>query len=664
MPLTRSQAKATNTVQSIKPTVNTPIAITAAASRSAVQPAQQSRARKRAQKGASRPRHYDAFETDGPIADCIIVKLLWGPNDIAAAAATSPNDLAAAATAGSEDHIAAATATSPAATSPATTSPAATSPAATSPNILVAAATAGSEDYIAAAAVTSRIATSPADPAATSPIATSPDDPADPSPIAANCAQQRANSTIAIRIQALSLYDCGQSTNQALEKTGLKRRTYFDILKRAKERGWARGLPITEAFVIDLPRSGRPIIVNQERGEEVISELTRNSTTRQYSLQQLCDTIGQKKGWKISRATLYRWLKKQGYRNVKLTTKPGLTIAQRLARLQFAWLVKDWPLEMWKKVIWSDETAVVLGAVRGKRRVWRLPYEACNRHNIRFRWKGRKEFMVWGCLSYDYKGPCHIWHTETAAQKKVNDATVAQWNEENEPRLREAWELSNSLRRMNLDRKGRPRGRKPQFNWNKAAGKKIRSEKRSDGIDGTRYRNEVLKEQYFPFLRALPGSNWIAQEDNAGPHASEWNRDLWREEGFLLLDWPPNSPDLSPIEPYWYFLKARISKQTHTKARKEMEKAWQETWKAVPQACMQQFVERVPHHIDWVLRCKGDNNYKEGSTPPDLTSDERESLYLEIEALLAGKPFDDEIEEIDDAQWDLPITDLISLLRR
>ena len=45
------------------------------------------------------------------------------------------------------------------------------------------------------------------------------------------------------------------------------------------------------------------------------------------------------------------------------------------ARYEFVLKYKDWTLEDWKKVIWTDETSVCLGVQRGKVRVWRTPAE-------------------------------------------------------------------------------------------------------------------------------------------------------------------------------------------------------------------------------------------------------------------------------------------------
>ena len=53
--------------------------------------------------------------------------------------------------------------------------------------------------------------------------------------------------------------------------------------------------------------------------------------------------------------------------------KPNLTPAMKEARLAFAVKYKDWTIEDWKRVIWTDETSVVLGQQRGNHWVWRTP---------------------------------------------------------------------------------------------------------------------------------------------------------------------------------------------------------------------------------------------------------------------------------------------------
>ena len=91
---------------------------------------------------------------------------------------------------------------------------------------------------------------------------------------------------------------------------------------------------------------------------------------------------------------------------------------------------KDWTLEDWKNVIWSDETSVVIGMRRGSVRVWRQPKEKYDPSCVRNRWKGFSDFMFWGCFSYDSKGPCHIYKKETPKEMAESVKEIKQLKNE------------------------------------------------------------------------------------------------------------------------------------------------------------------------------------------------------------------------------------------
>ena len=50
---------------------------------------------------------------------------------------------------------------------------------------------------------------------------------------------------------------------------------------------------------------------------------------------------------------------------------------------------------------------------------------------------------------------------------------------------------------------------------------------------------------------------WIIQQDNAPSHTSKITSDFL-EQNIRVLQWLPDSPDLSPIEHFWDQLKRRI----------------------------------------------------------------------------------------------------------
>jgi Transposase len=315
--------------------------------------------------------------------------------------------------------------------------------------------------------------------------------------------------------------------------------------------------------------------------------------------------------YKTSRSTAVRTLHKHGLSSVKPTRKPGLSNAQRAARLDFCLKHQEWSLEEWKRVIWSDETSVILGQRRGNIRLWREPHEAYERTCIRRRWKNCSEFMFWGCFSWDKKGPYHIWKKETAQERKQADEELLQLNIALEPQFKTEWELNNGMRRMNLRR--RPAGKKPIWRFTKKTGKLTR-ESKAGGIDWYRYWKLILLPKLIPFAKECQQDrpDTLIQEDNAGPHAHRHQGTVYALYDVTRLLWPGNSPDLNAIEPAWYWLKRRTTARGAPANRKDMEQAWRQAWQDLPQETIQQWITAIPDHIKEIIKLEGGNEYKEG----------------------------------------------------
>jgi hypothetical protein len=93
------------------------------------------------------------------------------------------------------------------------------------------------------------------------------------------------------------------------------------------------------------------------------------------------------------------------------------------------------------------------------------------------------------------------------------------------------------------------------------------------------------------------------------------------EQGFFADNdieeekWPPNSPDLSPIEPLWVNLKIKTTAHgVLTKAKASYK--WDECWNGTPQRLIRRLFRRAWKNLKWVVFLRGGNNYKEGSTLP------------------------------------------------
>ena len=160
--------------------------------------------------------------------------------------------------------------------------------------------------------------------------------------------------------------------------------------------------------------------------------------------------------------TIWRCLKRLGFKKTKPTRKPGLTKKMKEDRLQWCLNHEDWTLDDWKNVIFTDETSVVLNQRRGGYRLWRTPDEAFIKSYIRERWKGYSEFIFWGSFSYEKKGPCHCYTLETTQEKKKAEEAIQKINNSLKPVLRTEWELETAMRKLNLRNQ---KGKKPQWKW-------------------------------------------------------------------------------------------------------------------------------------------------------------------------------------------------------
>lgn len=248
--------------------------------------------------------------------------------------------------------------------------------------------------------------------------------------------------------------------------------------------------------------------------------------------------------------TVWRILRSAGMKKVKPTRKPGLTPPMKQERLDWCLARAHWTLDDWKKVIWSDETSVVLLHHRDGYRIWRTSAEKFQKTCIRERWKGSMEFMFWGSFSYHEKDPCHCWLPETAAEKRGAETTITELKEALEPIFKEQCELSTGLSRINL-RQQTP-GRKPQWRFNQRTGKLARSAR--GGIDWYRYQKKVLVPKLIPFAKEC-GPDALVQEDKAAAHVHPAQQQVYDLHGVQRLLWCGNSPDLNAIEAAWPHLK-------------------------------------------------------------------------------------------------------------
>lgn len=130
-------------------------------------------------------------------------------------------------------------------------------------------------------------------------------------------------------------------------------------------------------------------------------------------------------------------------------------------------------------------------------------------------------------------------------------------------------------------------------------------------IEGT-----MKKEQYHSILQrhAIPsgfnliGRGFILQQDNDPKHTSklcisylERKQDAGELE---LMEWPPQSPDLNPIELLWEELDRRV-RDLKPSSLSGLWECLQEAWNNIQAPRLQRLVERMPKLCAAVIKAKG-----------------------------------------------------------
>ncbi len=124
---------------------------------------------------------------------------------------------------------------------------------------------------------------------------------------------------------------------------------------------------------------------------------------------------------------------------------------------------------------------------------------------------------------------------------------------------------------------------------------------------------ECLQDQ----LPTIAEPDLIFAQDNASTHTARivqrWLREWAIENGLTIVDWPPYSPDLNPIENLWKLLKERIyerypelsvAPKNNTSLQRLCEAAT-EIWEEMADELLEKLIESMPRRLTAVEAANG-----------------------------------------------------------
>ena len=321
----------------------------------------------------------------------------------------------------------------------------------------------------------------------------------------------------------LSLASNGISTCHIASKLGIGKSTVSRTLQNL--------LPNHQT-----PSTGRPSKLCAIDQRVILTQIT---TCKAANAVQAAKHINTVISTPVSSETVRRILRKNSFKAVVKKKKPLLSVRHRRARLAFAQKYREWTVEDWKRVIWSDETKINRFGSDGRQWVWKEKGEGLIQREVQGTIKfGGGNIMVWGCMGWNGVG-----------------------------------NLAEVEGKMNAD----------QY-------------------------VSILEDHMLPSLKdsGISGEEVIFQQDNDPKHTSKKAKKWMEDNNITLLDWPAQSPDISPIEHQWVHLKRELSKYpTPPKGVWEIWERVVEVWTNIPQEVCQNLIESMPRRLEAVIKAKG-----------------------------------------------------------
>ena len=328
------------------------------------------------------------------------------------------------------------------------------------------------------------------------------------------------------RSRVLALIDGGRhSIREIGDIIGIPKSTVHDIK--------------TRNVATTKPKSGRPKLLTIHDKRRIHRYIQKSKISRRED----CHSIIKALQLKVCANTLMSAILELGYTRSIARRRPLLKKLDMKRRLKFAREHRDWTIEDWKRIIFTDEMSIKVGQERASRVfVWRKKGEEYHKDCVNERKRSTGGMMFWGAFRNGKMGPGLFFKLE--------------------------------------------KGQK---------------------INSTVYRDQILLGPLKTFVEESRSeiSEPIVMEDNAPVHKGACN-EARKGLNWGSYEHPPNSPDLNPIEHIWAYIKDQSTRYySHITSQIEMQRVVQEIWNNFMNTKWDGLIASMPARMKAVIAAKG-----------------------------------------------------------
>jgi transposase len=118
----------------------------------------------------------------------------------------------------------------------------------------------------------------------------------------------------------------------------------------------------------------------------------------------------------------------------------------------------------------------------------------------------------------------------------------------------------------------------------------------------------ILQSTLLPAAQEwFPDGHWVLQRDGATPHVAKSTTAWLQQNGIQYIpadDWPPNSPDLNPMENVWAWTQSQLQGRKISTSE-GLCRALAQIWKHVPKSMLLSLVHSMPDRLAAVRQSRG-----------------------------------------------------------